>query len=54
VISKSPHVQWPNSHRVKLMESMARTVFSCVSACVQVDFKFKYLSSPVGMHYQLQ
>jgi len=54
VISKSPHIHWPTSHGVKLLEPMARTVFSCVSACVQVDCKFKYFSSPVGKHHQLQ
>lgn len=54
VISKSPHIHWSTSHRVKLMEPTARTVFSCVYSCVQVDCKFKYLSSPVGKHHQLQ
>jgi hypothetical protein len=54
VISKSLHIHWPISYRVKLMEPMARTVISCVFACVQVDCKFKYLSSPVGKHHQLQ
>jgi len=54
VTSKSPHTHWPTSHRVKLMEPTARTIFSCVSACVQVDRKFNYLSSPVGKHHQLQ
>lgn len=54
VISKSLHIHLPTIHRDKLMEPMARTVGNFVSACVQVGCKFKYLSSPVGKHHQLQ